>query len=1102
MWNSADNCIGRIDLSGRWEIVLNDGRGCEGTLPGTLDENCIGGQDRVARPWHPDVAESKKRQEMMQQNGVIVSRLTRRHTCEGAARFVRKLRAEECPPAEKRVFLVAERARALSLAVDGRNVPKRKGSLSTPWVFEVTGLLHPDVCLELVSDNSYPGMPAQEILASSAATDETQTNWNGIVGGLYLEIREKCFFSALRVYPSPDGRITVAGELDGVPGEAEKPLSLMPGDLDRRPEKVDVGVHGEAEKPLSLTPGDRDRCPEQRGVGAHGEAEKPLSLTPGDPEKRSERGTDGGAGQEAAMPALRLRFSGSCLAAEVSCLLSECRTAQLSTAIMHSGMQTEALAESDPRPVPGAGDQQQRGLSFWRIKIPLTEEAGTCLWDEGEGRLQELHAELLCDDRVLCEETVRFGVRTFGSDREGRLVLNGRRIFLRGETNCAVFPETGHPPMNAEDWLEIMRRYASYGVNCVRFHSWCPPEAAFQAADVLGMMVQPELSHWNPRCAMQTEEARKYYGEELREILSEYANHPSFVMLTLGNELQADEAGRKELQRLTALAAELDPTRLYAWGSNNFYGEREAGEAGDFYTSASCHGKRLRACGNRGPINTEYPGTERNYDDAMAAIRREYDGPVFGFEVGQYQVLPDFDELEEFRGVTRPDNLTVVRERACRSGISPEEWKRQVEATGELSLICYREEVESAMRTEEMSGLSLLGLQDFPGQGTALIGMMNSHLQPKPFAFARPERFREFFAPQRILVLMPRYTWARGEVIRGEIRIANYGKETLAGRIRCALVAPSASHSEKEESGSGVNNRTGNDRITQAGDAWKEADCTGHEMCDGVEDNLVSKYSIIFNDNTNTKGGLQEIPPGTTLSVGELCIPLDDAVRAVRLDLRIALEDGTGEERLSSVYPVWVYPDAVKPVCPASVYETEVWDEQAKNVLQKGGRVYLTQPSTAEALPHSIQAQFATDFWSVGTFPEQEGAMGQLIDNTHPIFADFPTEFHTNWQWWPMASQRAIVLPRRLKCIVAVMDSYATLRPMAQLFEARCRGGRILVSSLGLQNLQQYPEARALLKSIYRYLASEVFLPEEELTQEELDVLLGRDGRGLLTPTS
>lgn len=118
--------------------------------------------------------------------------------------------------------------------------------------------------------------------------------------------------------------------------------------------------------------------------------------------------------------------------------------------------------------------------------------------------------------------------------------------------------------------------------------------------------------------------------------------------------------------------------------------------------------------------------------------------------------------------------------------------------------------------------------------------------------------------------------------------------------------------------------------------------------------------------------------------------------------------------------------------------------------------------------------------------------MGQLIDSDHPIFRDFPTEFYTNWQWWPMASQRAVIMPKGYKSIITEMDSYAYLRPMTQLLECRCGGGKLLFSTMGLQNLQKYPEARALLFSIYRYLSSEEFAPEQEIEWEVMDKLVNR----------
>jgi len=222
------------------------------------------------------------------------------------------------------------------------------------------------------------------------------------------------------------------------------------------------------------------------------------------------------------------------------------------------------------------------------------------------------------------------------------------------------------------------------------------------------------------------------------------------------------------------------------------------------------------------------------------------------------------------------------------------------------------------------------------------------------------------------------------------------------------------------------------------------------------------------------------VPCGGLADIGTLRIPLHISGKAAKLTLAVELCG------YRNAYSVWVYPDE-EAVCPQGVYECRRLDEQALCVLSKGGTVFLAPDSTKEALPQSVRSQFSTDFWSVGTFPAQEGGMGLLIDAAHPVFEHFPTDTHTDWQWWPMASQRAVILPqalRDLKPIVAVMDSYAYLRPMAQLLECRCAGGRLLLSTLGLHNLQRYPEARALLGAIYRYMTSSEFDPKMEVSPE------------------
>ena len=929
-------------LAGIWRATA-DGFAGDIPIPGTLDEAGIGHRD----------AGGKKTGE------AIATRLTRRFTYEGEARLSRTLDFEL--PGNVRVFVDVERARCLRLFIDGREVaPFEPPTLSTPQVFEVTGLVHRGAELVLLSDNSYPGLPRADILNASAATDETQTNWNGLLGEVCLRTEEPVFVRALRVYPR-DGALDV---------------------------RVDLSAARAYRGSLHLT-----------SDALAGDATVPVDVRPGEHEIK------------ARLP----------------------------------------VAEDVPHWDIGDAQLCEMAAVLRREASPLGRREASPLGRREASPLGE-GAE---------PKKVRFGLRRFGDDGTGRLALNGRRVFLRGETNCAVFPETGHPPMTVGAWLEILEAYRAYGVNLVRFHSWCPPEAAFEAADRLGMLMQPELSHWNPKDALESDAAWTYYRRELLQILREYANHPSFVMLTLGNELAAGDLGHRRMDGLLALAREMDDTRLYANGSNVHYGERGCdaklvlqgdaklvlqGDAkpvlqgdprSDFYTASTYFRAPLRgsmsgteANGGRlgGHINGQYPSARVNYDGVMARLRQAYAGPVFGFEVGQYEVLPDFDELDDFRGVTDPANLRQVQARVKACGLMPL-WRDWVEATGELALLCYRAEVEAVLRTPGMSGLVLLGLQDFPGQGTALVGMLNSHLRPKPYDFARPERFAAFFRDQLPLALLERYTWLNSETLRAAVSVANYGIDALHGPLRWRL----------------------------QGDGFDRAGT------------LATKA----------------FPSGGLTPAGTLEVPLASIRQPTRLDLTLELENTDNR------YPIWVYPDEPVP-CPDAklvlqgdgVVVAQSLD-QALPALAVGARVFLDPPTDAPL--RAVPCHFSTDFWSVGTFPCQSGTMGQYIDAAHPVLRNFPTEAHTNWQWWPMANRPAVPVPAGLRPIVAQLDSFTTLRPLAQLFECRVGPGRLLFSSMALRALTDYPEAQALLNAIYRYMESEQFCPDQSLEPTDLE---------------
>lgn len=803
-----------MDLSGLWEVRLGDGAPATVHLPGTLEENGLGEPETPA----------------------LESRLTRRFRWEGEAVFSREVTLPDHPG--RRLILEAERARQLRLTVDGQPVPTLQGTLSTPYLFELTRWAGRRVRLCLLSDNRYPGWPREEIVHASAATDETQTNWNGLLGRLCVHSVADFWVRSVRVYPH--GRTLDAA--------------------------VDLAVPRQA-------------------LDAVGDGELVLEG-----------------------PALARPF----------CLLRR-------------DWQPESL---------------RQGLcTLWCRDLPVAPEAP--LWEEACGALTQITASLVLDGRTVSRARADFGLRTFGADG-GRLTLNGRVFLLRGEANCCVFPETGHPPMTTGAWREVLGRYRAYGVNCLRFHSWCPPEAAFAAADELGMLLQPELSDWNCTNALETPHSAAYYEAELRQILFCYANHPSFVMLTLGNELCTGEEGHRRMAELVRLARQLDPTRRYAGSSNGQYGEQGYDGVSDFYTAAAYGDRMLRATSSPmiGHLNRCRPGTRQNYREAAAQTGGV---PVFGFEVGQYESWPDFDQIDRFRGITIPENLRAIRRRAEQTGAAAY-WQAGVQASGELALRCYREEVEAVLRTPGMSGLSLLGLQDFPGQGTALVGMMDAHLTPKPADFARPERFAAFFAPVVLLACFDRYTYEAGEWFTADLRVANYGRQTLAGPL-----------------------------------CWR----------------IAEGRTILGQGTLDAPAGW---PAGGLREAGRIRWQMPGDARPHALTLELSAGD------LNSRYPLWSYPCA--KAAPAVLRRLTEADLRR---IEAGASALIDLPADGTECPASVRCQFSTDFWSVGTFPEQEGTMGLLIRAEHPALKDYPTGTASNWQWWTQSHGRAFRLPRTIE---------------------------------------------------------------------------------------
>ena len=692
-------------------------------------------------------------------------------------------------------------------------------------------------------------------------------------------------------------------------------------------------------------------------------------------------------------------------------------------------------------------------------KLPLGPEAG--LWDEFSPALYRLTVALrhpLGHDTA----TVVTGLREFG--RHGtQFAINGRTTFLRGEVNCCVFPLTGHPPMDVAGWRRYYGTLQQYGINHVRFHSWTPPDAAFTAADELGFYVQTELPFWGE----WNDSIRETLQPEGEAILRTYGHHPSFVLLTLGNEHRGERAP------MTALVSELrtqDPDRLYAEGANNFLTEPSLAPADDCWITARVPVRRqpgrfanVRGCHATndladGHLQVGQGGTRFDYRRAITGIPI----PAISHEIGQFTTTPNFDEIARYTGVFAARNLEHFRAKAEAAGVlgrAPTHHRTSAKLVARL----YREEIEAALRTPGFAGFQLLGLQDFPGQGTALVGLLDAFMESK--GAICPEEFRRFCAPHVLLARFDRHTWTAGKEFAADLELAHFGPADLpAGTLTWELrakPAPVGACSQAIPSGESAEPCT--DRL-QAG----------------------SYISGAITTPAVANGGLRPL--------GELrfALPCPDTAQSYAL----RLVHTAGAVTTTTEHTLWVYPPRpTKSLRPGrGVKLVRHLDRSALEVLAAGGRVVLL-PDAAHPFAHSPGGAFMTDFWCWPLFFNTPGTMGLTIDTAHPALRGFPTAEHSDWQWFDLtrAAQPVVLdgLPPSLRPIVEVPDNLDRCHRLGLLLEAQVGSGKLLVCGIDLPLLaRRHPEARQLLASLLTNAASDAFQPATTLTSDDLAVAL------------
>jgi len=662
-------------------------------------------------------------------------------------------------------------------------------------------------------------------------------------------------------------------------------------------------------------------------------------------------------------------------------------------------------------------------------------------WDEAHPEIHTISIDL---DGDVYETT--FGLRDVRT-LSRRLLINGRETFLRGKVDNLLYPKTGYTPTDVASWMTILGIAKEYGINHYRYHTACPPDAAFTAADLLGVYMAPELPFWGT----VAEEGEEGYDERERDflfqegfrILREYGHHPSFLWLSLGNELW----GSKDvLNRMMRAYREADDTKLYSSGANNYQFVPDVLDEENVFVGVRLGRERLirgsyAMCdAPQGIVQTTAPESVCNYDasivpetlgqsgeagkvqiqygtgvkevDAQSADALIPDVPVISHEVGQYVFYPDFSEIPHYTGPLKPRNIEAMREKLERAGLygEHEAFFRQ---TGHLAVDCYKREIETLLRSREVSGFQLLDLQDYTGQGTALVGVLNAMMENKGLISA--EEWREFCAGTVVLGEFASFTGMMGEDIRFDVQISECDPEKQHTCIRCTLM-----DGERELYACDVTPGARQGRLTEAVSVTFPAECY--------------------------RDAMQE--------------------RIMRLTVALTLEDGTRNH-----YPIWLIP-------PIDIRITREGIEKDGRMVafvsaeEKADGAAIVVPSAEGQLP----AEYCTDFWCYPMFrsisesmgkPVPVGTMGLSIDTASPLLKRFAQEDYTTPAWYAILQTAHV---QRLP---------ADIHPAVQMIDntERCARLGILYQQDGLWHLTARlwekpddPAVRALAWSLWEAL--------------------------------
>ena len=650
------------------------------------------------------------------------------------------------------------------------------------------------------------------------------------------------------------------------------------------------------------------------------------------------------------------------------------------------------------------------------IEMDLPMGQNFLTWDEFSPALYKLTARLSSKKDIDSKE-IDFGMRNFTIQGKW-FYINGRKLMLRGTVENCDFPLTGYAPMDEPDWERVFRICRSYGLNHMRFHSYCPPEAAFKAADIVGFYLQPEGPSW-PNHGSKLGLGRpidKYLMDETKAMDKSYGNHASFCMMACGNEPSGNWV--QWVSRFVDYWKATDPRHVYTGAS--------VGNSWQWQPHNQYHVK----AGARGLNWTRTrPETESDYRNRIDTVKQ----PYVSHEMGQWCAFPDFNEIRKYTGVNKAKNFEIFKDILTEHDMGDQAHDFLM-ASGKLQVLCYKNEIEKTMRTPDYAGFQMLALNDYSGQGTALVGVLNVFFDNK--GYVNPELFRRFCSPTVPLARLPKFVYTTNETFHAEIEVSHFGKSPL------------------------------------------------HQV--HTIYTIKDQYGKIYAQGTV---GIKDIPIGNLCKLGHVDMDLSSIKAPQKLNLEVKIE---GTEAVND-WNFWVYPAKVNLV-QGNVYTTDTLDQKALSVLKNGGKVLITAAGKIKYGKEVVQ-YFTPVFWNTSWFKMRPPhTTGLFINDTHPVFKEFPTEYYSNIQWWELVNKCQVMqftnFPKGFRPIVQSIDTWFVSRKIGLLFEANVLNGKLMMTSMDLDSdLSRRVVARQLHKAILDYMNSEKFRPEYQVKPEIIQEL-------------